>query len=135
MSLQKNPSNTAKPKIFEIKQHFYLESARRLSQLPPNHPCSQIHGHSFKVILTLRGPLDPVIGWLRDYHEVLNIARKNVIQLLDHKLLNEVPGLENPTTELLCVWIFDHLKNEIPELHQISIQETATTECTYPILD
>jgi 6-pyruvoyltetrahydropterin/6-carboxytetrahydropterin synthase len=117
---------------FEIRVQFYLESARYLPYLPENHPCSRTHGHSFLVIVVLRGCLDPKTGWVRDYHEILRQA-EGLRKTLDHRLLNEVPGLENPTTEILTRYIFTELKTRIPELHLVIIRETPITECSYPI--
>lgn len=117
---------------FELKQHFQIESARFLPHLPASHPCSHVHGHSFKIILTLVGELDPSIGWVRDYHEISEVM-KPLLSLLDHKLLNDIEGLKNPTSELLAVWIYERAKKALPELSRVSIQETPTTECSYPI--
>lgn len=117
---------------FQLKQHFQIESARFLPNLPTNHPCSRTHGHSFKIILTLEGSLDPKIGWVQDYHEISEIM-KPLLQQLDHRLLNEVEGLTNPTSELLAQWIYTKAKKDLKLLKQVSIQETPTTECSYPI--
>lgn len=118
---------------FELRQQFQIESARFLPHLPPTHPCSQMHGHSFKIILILRGEMNPKIGWLRDYHEISSIAQ-SVLKPLDHQVLNKVTGLENPTSEWLAVWVYEKIKLQLPELYQVCIQETSTTECIYPIL-
>lgn len=117
---------------FELKQHFQVESARFLPNLPPSHPCSQMHGHSFKIILTLVGSVDPKIGWVKDYHEI-NTVLEPLLKLIDHKVLNQVPGLENPTSELLCVWLYNKIKSEIPELTRVTVAETPSTECSYPV--
>lgn len=116
---------------YELKQQFQIESARFLPHLPSTHPCSKMHGHSFKIILTFLGPLDPQIGWVIDYHEITQIMTP-LLQQLDHHVLNEVPGLENPTSELLARWIFERTKRLIPLLTRVSIQETSNTECSYP---
>lgn len=116
---------------YELKQHFQIESARFLPKLPKTHPCSQVHGHSFKIVLTLLGDLNPEIGWVMDYHEITKIMTPLLAQL-DHKLLNEVPGLENPTSELLAKWLFEKVGAQIPLLKQVSIMETPSTECSYP---
>ncbi len=117
---------------FELKSHFQIESARFLPKLADGHPCKRMHGHSFKIILTLRGPLDPKVGWVQDYHEINEVMRP-LLSEIDHRVLNEVPGLENPTSELLAVWIFDHAKPKLPLLKSVTIMETPTTECTYPV--
>lgn len=117
--------------IFELKQIFQLESARSLPLLPEGHPCQRIHGHSFKVTLTLRGPLDPKLGWLIDFNDIKSLAGP-VMAELDHRYLNDIQGLENPTSELLCVYIYDKLKTRLPILSRVTIQETPDTECSYP---
>ncbi len=116
---------------FELRHRFFIESARRLPRLPATHPCSQLHGHSFQITLYFRGPLDPEKGWLIDYHEITTgfAATK---ALLDHRLLNEIPGLENPTSENLCQWLFVRLQTQWPRLHQVGVQETRDCETFFP---
>lgn len=115
----------------EIKQQFQIESARFLPHLDKSHPCSRTHGHSFVIWLTLQGPLQSPEGWLVDYHEI-QTKMKPVITQIDHQLLNDVPGLENPTTENLCIWLYHRAQKIFPQLTQVSIKETPFTECTYP---
>lgn len=114
----------------ELKQHFQIESARFLPNLDSSHPCSRMHGHSFKIILTLCGPLDPKLGWVMDYHEITKVMQP-LLKELDHRVLNEVKGLENPTSELLAKWIFDHAVKGLPLLKEVNVSETPTTECVY----
>jgi len=116
---------------FELKQHFQIESARFLPKLEKTHPCSRMHGHSFKIILTLVGPLDPAVGWVIDYNEI-QAKMKPILDLIDHRVLNEVPGLENPTSELLAKWLYDKARVVLPQLVRVTVAETPATECTYP---
>lgn len=116
---------------YELKQQFQIESARFLPNLAKSHPCASMHGHSFKIVLCLVGDLDPHIGWLVDYHEIARCMQP-VLKQLDHKVLNDVPGLENPTSELLAKWLFEKMVTEIPQLKNVSVMETSNTECTYP---
>jgi len=116
----------------ELKQQFQIESARRLPNLPANHPCSRLHGHSFVIVLTLQGEIDPKVGWLVDYHHISKLMQP-LLETLDHRVLNEVPGLENPTSELICVWLFEKAKAVIPQLVQVTVNETSLTSCSYPI--
>lgn len=116
---------------YELKQQFQIESARFLPNLPKSHPCASMHGHSFKLILTLTGDLDPKIGWVMDYHMIAEIMAP-YLKTLDHCVLNQVQGLENPTSELLAKWIFDRVRGAIPLLKSITVKETENTECTYP---
>lgn len=118
---------------FELKQQFRIESARFLPGLPEGHPCRRMHGHSFVIILRLVGEQDPKIGWVRDYHEIERVM-KPLLAELDHRVLNEVSGLENPTSENLALWIYSQARKNLPELIQVSVAETPTTECSYPVL-
>lgn len=117
---------------YELKQHFHIESARFLPNLPKNHPCASMHGHSFKIILCLHGDLNPKIGWVMDYHEIAKVMAP-LLLLLDHKVLNDVVGLENPTSELLAKWIYEKALADISLLKSVTIMETLNTECTYPV--
>ncbi len=117
---------------YELKQHFQIESARFLPNLPESHPCSRMHGHSFKIILTLVGDLDPKLGWVIDYNDI-QAAMKPLLTEIDHHILNKVPGLENPTSELLAKWIYDRMTKKISILKDVTILETSLTECRYPV--
>lgn len=118
---------------FELKTQFRIESARFLPHLPEGHPCRRMHGHSFLVVLKLIGEQDPKIGWVRDYHEI-DETLKPFKNQLDHRVLNEVEGLENPTSENLAKWIYDRAKPVLKELVQVTVSETPSTECSYPVL-
>ena len=114
----------------ELRQQFQIESARFLPKLPAAHPCSRMHGHSFKIIISLIGDVDPEMGWVMDYHEISNIM-KPILSKLDHHILNEIEGLKNPTSELLAKWIYDQAISSLPILKSVSVLETDTTECRY----
>jgi len=113
-----------------ISRSFRLEAARSLPRLPASHPCSRLHGHSFLVELTLEGPIDPALGWLVDYDDIAR-AWAPIAHALDHRLLNEVPGLENPTSELLAHWVFARLAPSLPALVAVSVMETPDTRATF----
>lgn len=119
---------------YELKQHFQIESARWLPHLPSSHPCSRMHGHSFKIVLRIVGDLHPQIGWVIDYNDIQAIMRP-ILEQIDHRVLNEVAGLENPTSELLAKWIFEKAQPLLPGLRLVTVAETAATECSYPIQD
>lgn len=119
--------------LFELKQQFRIESARFLPNLAEGHPCKRTHGHSFLITMRLKGPLDAKIGWVRDFNQI-EILMGPILKQIDHRLLNEVPGLENPTSEILCRWIFEKAHVLLPELIQVSVSETPSTECSYPAL-
>jgi len=113
--------------IFNI---FHLECARRLPHLPAEHPCSRVHGHSFRIEIHVSGPLDEQLGWVLDFADV-DRAWAPIKAALDHRYLNDVPGLDNPTSEIMAMWIWDRLKPALPGLGKIVIQETATSGCIY----
>jgi 6-pyruvoyltetrahydropterin/6-carboxytetrahydropterin synthase len=116
---------------FELRQHFQIESARFLPHLEKSHPCARMHGHSFKIVLTLVGEADVKLGWVMDYNDI-QIKMKPLLEKIDHRILNEVPGLENPTSEMLCKWTYDQARLVLPLLVRVSVSETPTTECSYP---
>jgi 6-pyruvoyltetrahydropterin/6-carboxytetrahydropterin synthase len=89
-----------------------------------------MHGHSFRVEVTVRGPVDPRTGWLMDFAELKDKFRPLEDQL-DHRLLNEVPGLENSTSENIARWIWQRLKATVPQLASITVHETCTSKCAY----
>lgn len=114
----------------EIFKEFTFESAHRLPYVPEGHKCGRLHGHSFKVAIHLSGDIDPATGWIRDFSEIKAIF-KPLYELLDHNYLNDIPGLENPTSEVLAKWIWQQLKPLLPELSAIRIYETCTSGCIY----
>ncbi len=114
----------------EIFNTYYIESARRLPKLPADHPCSRVHGHSFKVEIHVSGPMDAEMDWVVDFAE-LDAAFSPIHAQLDHHYLNEIPGLENPTTERMAQWIWQKLKPALPGLSKIVIQETHLSGCVY----
>lgn len=114
----------------QLRKTFHLESAHRLPRVPQGHKCGRIHGHSFAVEVAIDGPVDPHMGWVLDYAEI-KAAFQPVHDALDHHFLNEVPGLENPTSENLARWIWDRLKPVLPQLSEVVIAETCTSRCVY----
>ena len=113
--------------IFKI---FSIEAARSLPNLPNNHPCKNVHGHSFKVKIVVRGRVNENTGFVIDFSEI-DLAFKPLVTQLDHKYLNDVPGLENPSSENMCQWIWLNLKPKLPGLYKIVIQETESTGCSF----
>ena len=114
----------------EIFKEFTFEAAHHLPNVPPGHKCSRLHGHSFGVGVHIAGPTDADTGWVRDFAE-LSCAMKPVLDRLDHYYLNEIEGLDNPTSEVLARWIWDRLLPSLPELSQVVVRETCTSGCIY----
>ena len=114
----------------EIFKTFSLECAHRLPNVPPGHKCARVHGHSFRVDLHVRGPVDARLGWVMDFADV-KTAYAPLYDQLDHQYLNEVPGLDNPTSENLARWIWDRLRPSLPLLARVVVHETCTSGCSY----
>ncbi|MBZ5756355.1 6-carboxytetrahydropterin synthase QueD [Pseudomonas sp. S5(2021)] len=114
----------------EIFKEFTFESAHRLPFVPEGHKCGRLHGHSFRVAIYISGDVDTKTGWIRDFGELKALFRP-IYDLLDHNYLNDIPGLENPTSENLAKWIWEELKPVLPELSRIRIHETCTSGCEY----
>ncbi len=114
----------------EIFREFTFEAAHRLPNLPPEHKCSRLHGHSFRVTVHVEGPLMPNEGWVMDFADLKRIFQP-LYDRLDHYYLNEIEGLENPTSEVLAQWIWARLKPTLPGLSQIVVRETCTSGCAY----
>lgn len=115
----------------ELKQDYTFEAAHRLPRLPADHKCFRTHGHSYRVEVCVAGEIDPESGWLMDFADVTRVVEPLLMNELDHRTLNDVPGLENPTSEMLCVWLWKRLKPRLPELSAITVHETCTARCTY----
>ncbi len=114
----------------EIYKEFSIESAHRLPNLPDDHKCSRLHGHSFHIRICVEGEVNPETGWIIDFSEI-KAAYKPIFDQLDHYYLNDIEGLENPTSENLAKWIWDHMKPELPLLSKVIIKETCTSGCVY----
>jgi 6-pyruvoyltetrahydropterin/6-carboxytetrahydropterin synthase len=113
-----------------LVHEFRFEAAHRLPMVPPGHKCSRLHGHSFRIELAVEGPVDERTGWFVDFQQLFD-AWKPLYELLDHRYLNEVPGLENPTSELLARWVWDRIRPALPELARVTVFETCESRCEY----
>jgi 6-pyruvoyltetrahydropterin/6-carboxytetrahydropterin synthase len=109
---------------FDCWVDFTLACARFLPGLPADHPCRRVHGHTFDVRVQLRGPLDAAQGWVADFHDVEVAWQREVHAVLDHRLLNDVPGLENPTSEHVAAWCWSRLSAHVPALARIEVRES-----------
>lgn len=114
----------------EIYKEFTFDAAHSLPRLSEDHQCRSIHGHTFRVIVHIRGPVDPEKGWVTDYGEISRICRP-VVEELDHSCLNEIPGLENPTSENLAVWIWKRISPGLSGLCAVEVKETASSGCIF----
>ena len=114
----------------EIFKEFSFEAAHRLPFVPEGHKCARLHGHSYRVELHVTGEVDPEAGWIVDFADI-KAAYKPIHARLDHYYLNEIEGLENPTSENLARWIWDRIKPALPGLARVVVRETCTSGCIY----
>jgi 6-pyruvoyltetrahydropterin/6-carboxytetrahydropterin synthase len=114
----------------EIFKEFTFEAAHRLPHVPDGHKCGRLHGHSYAVTIHVDGPVDPRSGWVRDFGD-LSAVVKPLVAELDHYYLNDIEGLDNPTSEVLARWIWERLCPQLPDLSQVAVRETCTSGCVY----
>jgi len=117
--------------IFKV---FTLEAAHRLPNVPEGHKCARLHGHSFRVELHVEGPVDAHTGWVMDFADIKS-AFAPLYDQLDHHYLNDIEGLDNPTSENLARWIFQRLRPALPGLDQVVVHETCTSGASYRAAD
>lgn len=113
-----------------LYKDFSFEAAHRLPNVPDGHKCARLHGHSFRVRVSVDGPVGEKSGWVMDFAD-LKAAFQPVHDRLDHRYLNEIAGLENPTSEILARWIWRELLASLPGLAEIEVRETCSSGCIY----
>lgn len=109
---------------------YYFEAAHRLPNVQPEHKCARVHGHSYCVEVVVSGAVNPELGWCVDYGEIDEIWEP-LHKAFDHHYLNEIPGLENPTSEYLARYIWDYLKPHLVGVERIVVMETREARCEY----
>jgi len=114
----------------DLFKEFSFEAAHRLPRVPAGHKCGRLHGHSFKVEVHVRGPVGAETGWVLDFADIKS-AVAPIIERLDHHYLNEVEGLENPTSEILARWLWRRVRPQLPGLSRLVVRETCTSGCIY----
>lgn len=114
----------------EIFKEFIVEAAHRLPHVPSGHKCGRLHGHSIRIEVHVRGEVDSRTGWVQDFADIKGIFQP-LYEQLDHHYLNEVVGLENPTSENLARWIWERLKPDLPLLSRVVVRETCTSGCAF----
>lgn len=114
----------------EVFKEFTFEAAHRLPNVPAGHKCGRLHGHSFSIQIHIKGQITEPAGWIMDFAD-MKAAFKPIYDQLDHYYLNDIEGLENPTSENLSRWVWDQLKPRLPELSKVLVRETCTSGCIY----
>jgi 6-pyruvoyltetrahydropterin/6-carboxytetrahydropterin synthase len=116
--------------VLKIFKEFTFEAAHRLPNVPPGHKCFRLHGHSFALRISVEGEVGAASGWVIDFSDISN-AFEPILKQLDHYYLNEIEGLENPTSENVARWIWERLQPGLPQLSEVEIRETCTSGCSY----
>jgi 6-pyruvoyltetrahydropterin/6-carboxytetrahydropterin synthase len=116
--------------MIEIFKVFHIDAAHFLPNVPEGHKCKQLHGHTYHISIYVKGQISPHTGWVMDFDNLKNHFEP-LQRLLDHSLLNEIDGLENPTSENLAIWIWNRLKTTFPSLSRVVVMETETNGCSY----
>jgi len=114
----------------EIYKKFTFEAAHRLPNVPEGHKCARLHGHSYAVTIHVSGQPDDKLGWIMDFSDITEVVSP-IIKRLDHYYLNEIDGLENPTSENIARWLWPQVKAVLPALSRLEISETCTSGCSY----
>jgi 6-pyruvoyltetrahydropterin/6-carboxytetrahydropterin synthase len=114
----------------ELFRDFRFEAAHLLPNVDPGHKCARLHGHSYRVTVHVVGDVDPHTGWVMDFAELAR-AFEPLHDQLDHRYLNEIDGLANPTSEVLAEWIWDRLEPRLAGLDAVVVHETCTSGCVH----
>ena len=114
----------------EIYKEFSFDSAHFLPNVPEGHKCKNMHGHTYRLRVFIEGPVDPQLGWIMDFKELKDSVGP-IIDQLDHNLINNIAGLENPTAENITIWIWNRIKPKLPLLSRVELYETPTTGVLY----
>ena len=113
-----------------ILRKFSFDAAHQLHTMPEGHKCRRMHGHTYLCEVVCEGQIDPAVGYFLDYGD-LKAALEPVIEALDHRYLNDIPGLEVPTAEMIAKWIYDRLKPDLPSLRALRLWETPQNGVEY----
>ncbi|MFN4854670.1 MAG: 6-carboxytetrahydropterin synthase QueD [Bacteroidota bacterium] len=116
--------------MVKIYKEFVFDSAHFLPNVAEGHPCRHMHGHTYRMKIWLSGEPDPQTGWLMDFGDLKKQVQP-LLTLMDHRVLNEISGLENPTAENISIWVWQKLKPLLPSLAQVEIHETPTSGVIY----
>jgi 6-pyruvoyltetrahydropterin/6-carboxytetrahydropterin synthase len=113
-----------------LEREYRFEAAHSLPKVPESHPCRRVHGHSYHVTVVISGRIDETLGWVVDFSDIDKVVRPLMAEL-DHRSLNDIPGLENPTSEILAMWLWQRLAPRFDKLCEVRVSETPTSRCIY----
>lgn len=113
-----------------LERKYQFEAAHFLTKVPPGHKCARMHGHSYVIEVAVEGEIDPELGWVIDLGDI-DAQAERLVQQLDHRVLNEIEGLANPTSEILAAWWWQRLAPGLPQLCEVAVSETPHSRCVY----
>lgn len=113
--------------VFEITKAVTFEAAHFMGGKPEGHPYRNVHGHSFRLEATVAGTVKPGEEWVQDFSELTAVLNETAARL-DHRLLNEIEGLEVPTLERIALWAANDLKPRLPGLKQVVLARPSLDE-------
>ncbi|MBK7341815.1 MAG: 6-carboxytetrahydropterin synthase QueD [Saprospiraceae bacterium] len=114
----------------ELFKQFTFDSAHFLPNVPEGHKCKAIHGHTYRLVVYIEGPLDPHLEWVMDFADLKHVVDP-IVKTLDHHLMNDIAGLENSTGERISIWLWDQIKPQVPLMSKIELHETPTSGAVY----
>lgn len=114
----------------DVFRVFQVEAAHWLPNVPAEHKCRRLHGHSFRIEVHVSGDVGADSGWVIDFAD-LRRAFQPLFDQLDHRCLNDIDGLENPTSENLARWVWQRLEGDLDGLRKVVVQETCNAGCVY----
>ena len=117
--------------MFRLKRKYEFHAARKLTALQENHPCGELHGHTFTITIKVSGNQLTKEGWIMDFNDIDKLFKEKVHNKLDHNYLNDIDGLSNPTTEHIAIWIWKNLENDLSGLSSVSVSEGNSYGCKY----
>ena len=114
----------------QIFKSFTFDSAHFLPNVPDGHKCKNIHGHTYRLTVYFEGPLHKDLKWVEDFADIKKVV-KPIVDQLDHQLMNDIEGLENPTCEVIAIWLWGKIKEALPSLARVELNETPTSGAIY----
>ncbi len=114
----------------ELIKTFFFEAAHSLPNVPEGHKCRRLHGHGYRVDIHVTGEVDGRTGMVMDFDRVKGVVGP-ILDQLDHRLLNDVPGLGNATSELLAEYLWNRIAPDLPELSAVTVWESDTSRCVF----
>ena len=115
----------------EVFRQFRFHAARHLPKLDEHHICKQTHGHTFNLTIYVNGEINETTGFVMDFFDIDIIVKKHIINCIDHKLLNDIPNLENPTSEVLVEWIWNKIEPKLNGLVKLVLWENEVSRVEF----